>query len=641
MISLRAQTVYQIIQNSPDHTILEAAIDAAGLDVTLNGTGPFTVFAPNDDAFNALGQATITALLADPMGDLTNILLYHVLGANVASSNLNLGLQAETVQGGKITVVEAESHFYINQAKVMTADLSASNGVVHVIDAVITPPNSMMDVIANSPVHTVLEDLLVLTGLDETVAAIDEITIFAPVDASFEDLDEALVDGMIANPEGLLTRVLLNHAVDATVLSSDVQTLSTFTGLSAYDNPIIVDQGDIAVGWLDAEVIAPDVTGPNGVIHVTDDLVFPFDVSVNETIQKDDDLSTLGSVINLSELNIPLSDPTSGELYTIFAPNNAAFDAVDDALIDALLADPTGDLADVLGFHVIDDAIFSYDITGNGSVETLNGQELDITVEDGDIFVNGAMVIDPNYTALNGIVHIIENVLLPLPNTVVDIVVDSPDHESLEDAVIAAELATTLSGEGPFTVFAPNDAAFEALGQETLDALFADPTGDLAQILKFHVVEGKVFSTDLSDGQEVTTLTGEILTVTINTDGVFINDEKVVAPDLEAVNGVVHGIDGVLVPLSVGTENTLPAGFEFNVFPNPSSDAVQINIDQLDNPNGAMLELYNAMGQLMKFEDNVQGTVNWNVQDLANGQYFLKLITTKGNALNRMQIMRR
>src|SRR6056297_3673443 len=84
--------------------------------------------------------------------------------------------------------------------------------------------------------------------------------------------------------------------------------------------------------------------------------------------------------------------------------------------------------------------------------------------------------------------------------TVVDVIANSPDHETLEDAVIAAELDDDLSGAGPFTVFAPTDDAFAALGQETINALFADPTGELADILKYHVVSGKVMAGDLSDG---------------------------------------------------------------------------------------------------------------------------------------------
>jgi len=132
--------------------------------------------------------------------------------------------------------------------------------------------------------------------------------------------------------------------------------------------------------------------------------------------------------------------------------------------------------------------------------------------------------------------------------TGVDIIVNSPDHETLEAAVIAADLVGTLSGPGPFTVFAPTDAAFAALPAGTVDALLADPSGELTEILLYHVLGAQVLSTDLSDGQVATTINGKDIVVTIENGEVFINNAKVTVVDLPADNGVVHVIDAVLLP---------------------------------------------------------------------------------------------
>lgn len=134
-------------------------------------------------------------------------------------------------------------------------------------------------------------------------------------------------------------------------------------------------------------------------------------------------------------------------------------------------------------------------------------------------------------------------------NTVVDVIVNSEDHATLEAAVLAADLAGALSGAGPFTVFAPTDAAFDALPDGTLDDLLADPDGALTNVLLYHVVEAEALSSSLSDGDVITTMLGQDLTVTIDGDGnVFINDAQVTTPDVDADNGVVHVIDAVLVP---------------------------------------------------------------------------------------------
>ena len=125
----------------------------------------------------------------------------------------------------------------------------------------------------------------------------------------------------------------------------------------------------------------------------------------------------------------------------------------------------------------------------------------------------------------------------------------TPDLSTLVDAVVAADLAETLSGEGPFTVFAPTNDAFAALPPAELERLLKPANKDeLAKILTYHVVAGDVMAADLSDGQKVETVEGQDLTVTIDGDKVMINDAQVIQPDIETSNGTVHVIDGVLLP---------------------------------------------------------------------------------------------
>jgi uncharacterized surface protein with fasciclin (FAS1) repeats len=138
--------------------------------------------------------------------------------------------------------------------------------------------------------------------------------------------------------------------------------------------------------------------------------------------------------------------------------------------------------------------------------------------------------------------------------TIVDVASGNPDFSTLVTAVTAADLAETLSAEGPYTVFAPTNAAFEALPSGTLDELTMPENKDtLTAILTYHVVAGEVLSGDLTDGQEVETVQGETLTVGVTDDGVTLTDASgntvnVVTADVEASNGVIHAIDGVLLP---------------------------------------------------------------------------------------------
>ncbi len=150
--------------------------------------------------------------------------------------------------------------------------------------------------------------------------------------------------------------------------------------------------------------------------------------------------------------------------------------------------------------------------------------------------------------SLIAVLAIIYSSMALAQTTVVDVIVGSENHNTLEAAVVAAELADDLSGKGPFTVFAPTDAAFAALPEGTVEALLKDPTGDLAQILLYHAVGSKAMSSDLSDGQMIATLNGSSVTVKFKDSKVYIDKAMVTMADIEADNGVVHVLDAVIIP---------------------------------------------------------------------------------------------
>ena len=206
-------------------------------------------------------------------------------------------------------------------------------------------------------------------------------------------------------------------------------------------------------------------------------------------------------------------------------------------------------------------------------------------------------------------------------DNIVDIVVNSEDHETLEAAVIAAELADDLSAEGPFTVFAPTDAAFAEIPSETLNALLADPTGDLADILKYHVVAGKALSTDLSDGDFITTLNGDSLKVTIDGGNVYINDAMVTAADIMADNGVVHVIDKVLIPDQTTTSVTNLNESEIKLYPNPATDYINIDLPSVSGN----ISIVNITGKTILIKDIRSSVERIDLSDLNSGIYLVRI----------------
>jgi uncharacterized surface protein with fasciclin (FAS1) repeats len=410
------------------------------------------------------------------------------------------------------------------------------------------PPASVMEVIASSSNHTTLRAALQASGLDAVLRGSGPFTVFAPTDAAFAALPAGTIESLLADPDGL-SDVLLYHVVGGSILSTMLSDNMKASTVSGKELTVTLEAGAAFIN--NARVTTADIQTQNGVVHVIDAVLIP-EPGLPATVVDIVSGSAIHTTLTAAVVAAGLVETLQGEgPFTVFAPTDAAFAALPAGTVEALLADPSGDLTNILIYHVVGAKAMSSSLTDGQEITTVFGEMITVTINAQGVFINDAMVTVADLEAENGVVHIIDAVLLPpspKPATVVDIVTGSADHATLTAAVVAAGLVETLQGEGPFTVFAPTDDAFAALPEGTIDALLADPSGDLTDILLYHVVGAKAMSSSLTDGQEITTVFGEKLTVTINAQGVFINDAMVTLADLEAENGVVHVIDKVLLP---------------------------------------------------------------------------------------------
>ena len=613
-----AQTVVDIVVNSPDHNTLETAVVAADLATTLSGTGPFTLFAPTDDAFAALPAGVLDTLLADPSGDLTDILLYHAVAGQAMSGDLSDGQIITTINGKDVTVTIDSNGVFINDAQVTVVDIPATNGVVHVLDAVLLPPTiTVVDIVVNSPVHNTLETAVLTADLATTLSGDGPFTLFAPTDDAFAALPAGTLDALLMDPSGDLTDILLYHAVAGQALSSDLSNGQTITTINGKDITVTIDTNGVFING--AQVTMADITTDNGVVHVIDAVLLPPRVTVVDIVVNSDVHNTLETAVLAADLATTLSGDGP---FTLFAPTDDAFAALPAGTLDALLMDPTGDLTDILLYHAVSGQALSTDLSNGQTIATINGKEVTVTIDTNGVFINNAKVTMADITTDNGVVHVIDAVLLPPRVTVVDIVVNSDVHNTLETAVLAADLATTLSGDGPFTLFAPTDAAFAALPAGTLDALLMDPTGDLTDILLYHAVSGQALSTDLSNGQTIATINGQDVMVTIDANGVFINNAQVTMADIITDNGVVHVIDAVLLPVTTSTETNFKTETSLMVTPNPFDQSFNIQFEG-ERTGPTELRLHHMDGRLIKqwMYDNTQSLFDSSV--LEAGMYIL------------------
>jgi uncharacterized surface protein with fasciclin (FAS1) repeats len=339
-----------------------------------------------------------------------------------------------------------------------------------------------------------------------------------------------------------LSNILLYHVVEGKVMASDVVELNQALTLQGQYVDIQVADGNVMID--NAQVILTDIETSNGVIHVIDAVILPESRDIVDIAVEDGRFTTLVAAVEAAGL----VDALKGEgPLTVFAPTDDAFAALPEGTVEALLADiPT--LTDILLYHVVDGKVMASDVVELSSAMSLQGQYLNIEVTmDGKVMLDNAQVIITDIEASNGVIHVIDAVVLPETRDIVDIAVEDGRFTTLVAAVQAAGLVDALKAEGPLTVFAPTDEAFAALPEGTVEALLADiPT--LTNILLYHVVDGKVMAADVVELSSAATLLGQDLSISLLDGKVMLNESQVIITDLETANGVIHVIDAVLLP---------------------------------------------------------------------------------------------
>ncbi len=549
----------------PQFSTLVKAVIAAGLPDTLKDpNAQLTVFAPTDAAFAKLDQGMVADLLKPENKDkLKQILLYHVVPARVTSRDVRgMGGKGtpKTLNGAAVNVTTIGRDIYVNEARVIKADIPSSNGVIHAIDTVLIPPEMNMSNVAAvammNPQFNTLSALVTQAGLGDALKDPKAtLTVFAPTDEAFARLPREVTNALTRDKKKLQA-VLLYHVLGATVTSQDVMgmggkgTPKTLNGAAVNVTTI---GGDIYVN--EARVIKADVATTNGVIHVIDRVLLPPDMMAMSTIASaammEPMFNTLSAAVTMAGLGDTLKDPRSA--LTVLAPTDAAFAKLDPALLDSLMKPENQDkLKAILLYHVIPGKLNSRQL--KGTLKTVNGARVNLTTIGKDIYANEARVIKADVRTGNGVIHAIDTVLIPPDmnmSNIAAVAMMNPQFNTLSKLVTVAGLGDALKDpKATLTVFAPTDAAFAKVPKATLDALAKDPE-KLKSVLLYHVLGTTVTSKDVAGmggmGQPKT-LQGATLDVTTRDGTIFVNNARVIKADVPTTNGVIHAIDSVLIP---------------------------------------------------------------------------------------------
>ena len=466
-------------QNTGIHDSLVAALVHADLVTALQGDGPFTVFAPTDDAFAAAGIDLTTFDTDEENATLVDILTYHVYAGSVEAAEVTDGMTATMLNGDDATFTVTNESVMIGDATVTMADVMASNGIIHVIDKVLMPPADLVDiptVAQGTGIHDSLVAAVIQAELLSTLQGEGPFTVFAPTDDAFAaaGVDLAALD----NDEGkaALTNILLYHVVSGTVPSSAVTDGLVAAAVNGDDLTFTVGDG---VMVNDANVILADVMASNGIIHVIDKVLIPpvpvteadgdicynmythtiaagasFDECMAYAYYEDYEMNgqTFTGCYNLATHTFTMVSQAECEAYmwtpavdiamtaqattihnslvaalaqaglvstlqgdgpfTVFAPTDDAFA---EAGIDLTALDNEEGkalLTDILLYHVVSGAVPSSAVTDGLAAAAVNGDDLTFSVGEG-VMVNDANVILADVPASNGVIHVIDKVLMP------------------------------------------------------------------------------------------------------------------------------------------------------------------------------------------------------------------------------------
>merc|ERR1712166_347105 len=465
---------------TPDLSTLVTALKAGALVDTLSGEGPFTVFAPTNEAFAKLPAATLTHLL-DPANvkELDALLEYHVVsGVAAFVKDLKDEELIKTVEGQNVSIRvnpygPDEPAVVINiGSTVVYADIAASNGVIHGIDTVLTippcptpaPNMTIVEVAATFDELSTLVTALKAADLEQALAG-PTLTIFAPTNQAFERLPKATLAHLLdpANIKELVAlleyHVLPEQASAEQIIkfSKKYSVITTLEGRTVNVRTLPLNSLDETILVInDAFVTTADIRASNGFIHIIDTVLTvpksdPKKATICDVVAANPDLSTLNTALKAAEFNYLCETSAPQDPDTFFAPSNAAFDRLPKATLAHLL-DPAnvGELATLLEYHVAPGllpnpiAYYSKDLTNGEEIPTLHintvtrdNDYVTVTIDPSKaILINNAVVTTADIGAYNGIIHIIDTVLtLPTPapavKTITDVAAATPEFATL------------------------------------------------------------------------------------------------------------------------------------------------------------------------------------------------------------------
>ncbi|XP_056327969.1 transforming growth factor-beta-induced protein ig-h3 [Danio aesculapii] len=512
--------------------------ERAKLQEEIEGPGSFTFFAPSNEAWAALPTEILDALVSNVNIELLNALHYHMINKRLTSEDLKHGSSFSSMYQD----FDVHIHHYsngivtVNCARLVKTDQHATNGIVHVVDRVITAiTNDVNSIIDTDDDLDTLRTAVAAAGLTTLLENQGSYTIFAPTNEAFEKIPPDTLTRILGDPVAL--KDLLNfhilknlHCSESIVAGTPLETLQG-TMLE-----VGCDGEDLTINGK-AVVTQKDKLGTNGVVHYINELLIPDSAKTLLELAEGSVVTTAAKLFKDAGLNDHL---VGSESVTLLAPLNEAFK-------DKSLA-MTPDMKKLLRNHILKEKFSSKGLYHGQELETLGGLKLRVFVFRNNLCIENACIAAHDKNGRYANMFLVDSILTPPQGTVMDVLKADNRFSTLVGAIQKAGLTELLNKKGTYTFFAPTNAAFSALPSADLNKLMRDPK-ELANILKYHIGDEFLVSGAVTSHTRLKPLAGDKLELGTRNSTIYVNRVPVVESDLMATNGVVHAVNVIIKPL--------------------------------------------------------------------------------------------
>ncbi|XDV37062.1 hypothetical protein PO909_006745 [Leuciscus waleckii] len=512
--------------------------ERAKLQEEIEGPGSFTFFAPSNEAWAALPTEILDALVSNVNIELLNALHYHMINRRLTSDDLKHGSSFSSMYQD----FDVHIHHYsngivtVNCARLVKTDQHATNGIVHVVDKVITAiTNNVNSLIDTDDDLDTLRTAVAAAGLTNLLENEGTYTIFAPTNEAFEKIPQETLTRILGDPVAL--KDLLNyhilknlHCSESIVAGTPLETLQGSVLEVGCDGAEMTINGK-------AIVMQKDKLGTNGVVHYINELLIPDSAKTLLELAEGSVVTTASKLFK----DAGLTDHLIGsEAVTLLAP-------LDDAFKGKSLA-MTPDMKKLLRNHILKERFSSKSLYHGQELETLGGLKLRVFVFRNNLCIENACIAAHDKNGRYANMFVVDKVLAPPMGTVMDVLKADDRFSTLVGAIQRAGLTELLNKKGTYTIFAPTNAAFSAVPPADLNKLMRDPK-ELAKLLKYHIGDEFLISGAVTSHTRMKPLAGDKLELGTRNSTMYVNRVSVVEGDLMATNGVVHAVDVIIKPL--------------------------------------------------------------------------------------------